>query len=119
MMKLTLDGRAMTVRDVLRTEIRQLAMIAACVVFAALTVPVLLMRSGRAGLAVSAAALLVATYTGILVYRRTGALRCPRCNKSLGPAVFGAYWFIYLEDLERCPTCNLDLDRDLETIQTI
>jgi hypothetical protein len=109
----------MTVRDTLRRESRQLSAIIAVVVVAMVIIPVMVWWVGFPRLAGLTFFVLLGTFASVDVYRRHVALCCPRCGKSLGPTVLGANWFTPLDQLDRCPTCNLDLDRELESIQTI
>ena len=110
---------SLTVRDVLKSESRQLSALLALAVVAMVIIPVMMWWIGFPRLAGLLFFVLFGIAAGVDVYRRYVALCCPRCGKSLGPAVFGANWFFPLDRLDRCPACNLDLDRELESIQTI
>src|SRR5205085_11599507 len=103
----------MTVRDVLKTENRQWSGLMVAMVVAMVIIPVLVWWIGFPRLAGFAFLVLLGICVSIDVYRRYVALCCPRCGKSMGPIVFGANLFIPLDRLDRCPTCDLDLDRDL------
>jgi hypothetical protein len=109
----------MTVREVLREESRELSGMVAVAAVASFIIPAMVWWIGFPRLAVCVFVVFVATFMGIDFYRRYVALCCPRCGKSLGPILFGANWYTRLDQLDRCPPCNLDLDRELETIQTI
>jgi hypothetical protein len=115
----SLGVRQMSVRDVLKKERRHFACIGGAVALAALVVPLILLRAGLAVLIPWTLVPLWGAYIGIAIYRNTAALRCPRCDKSLGLASIKDFWFTFPDHLDRCPTCDLDLDRELETIQTI
>jgi hypothetical protein len=56
---------------------------------------------------------------GLCAYRYLSALRCPRCNTSLGFDSVRDFWWSFPKNIDRCPYCDLDFDRDLDTIQTI
>jgi hypothetical protein len=108
----------MRVRDVLKKERRQLAAISASVFFATFTIPILLLHAGLALWAGLAAVGLFAAIAGVTVYRCTMSQRCPRCGTSLGQVAVRNFWWSPAH-LDRCPICDLDLNREIETIQTI
>jgi hypothetical protein len=109
----------MTVRAALREESRQLSGLIALSVVAMFVIPAMVWWIGLPGLAVCLFFILLGVFAAIDTYRRYKALCCPRCGKSLGATLFDANWCTPLDQLDRCPKCNLDLDRELETIQTI
>jgi len=66
-----------------------------------------------------AAAVQILVLAGLGAYRYLSALRCPRRNTSLGFDRVRDFWWPFPKNVDRCPYCNLDFDRDIDTIQTI
>ncbi len=108
-----------TVREALQQERRRLAITSALtqLVGVALSGTFFVLHFGQLSLCVLI--WVFAAYGGFMAYRYWCALRCPRCSQSLGPATRRDLWWSFPNRLRRCPFCDLDLDRDLDSIQTI
>jgi hypothetical protein len=111
--------KPVTVRDALKQERRRLAVASALTQLIGIVLFSALFALEFRRLAVCILILVFAVYGGFMAYRYQCALRYPRCSQSLGQSTRRDWWWPFPNSLRRCPFCDLDLDRELDSIQTI